>query len=128
MAMATSLKNMDPPMQCPPWPAGFPRSIGSPEILPQQPTLDRPGRQAKKREVAEQEPRYETRDPPYPSGGHAQSVPAIFLAVARCSGLQMSVSKETSRKLTCIKSRHIAVHSRREACKLASKRDTRMMG
>ena len=67
-AMATSLKNMDPPMQSPPWPAGFPRSNASPQVFPQGSTLDRPGRQANRRELPEQEPRYETRDPPYPTG------------------------------------------------------------
>ena len=69
--MATSLKNMDPPMQNPPWPAGFPLPA---HVLSHQASLDRPSRQAKRREVPEQEPRFETREPPYPSGVRVDTV------------------------------------------------------
>lgn len=67
--MATvSLRNLDPPMHHAPFPAGFPLTRESPRILGEGALTDRAVNQQIRKELAEQEPRYETGAPPYPFG------------------------------------------------------------
>ncbi|BDA41219.1 hypothetical protein COCOBI_01-8740 [Coccomyxa sp. Obi] len=67
--MATAaLRNLDPPMYHAPFPAGFPLTRESPRILAEDTPTDRAATQRLRKELAEQEPRYETGVAPYPSG------------------------------------------------------------
>lgn len=68
MAIA-ALRNLDPPMHHAPFPAGFPLTRESPRILGEGALTDRAATQQLRKELAEQEPRYDTGAPPYPSGG-----------------------------------------------------------
>ncbi|EIE26244.1 hypothetical protein COCSUDRAFT_39389 [Coccomyxa subellipsoidea C-169] len=76
MATAT-LRNLDPPMHHAPFPAGFPLTRESPRILGEGALTDRSITQQIRKELAEQEPRYETGVPPYPSGFPRQGVVTI---------------------------------------------------
>ncbi len=51
-----------------PFPAGFPLTRESPRILAEDTLTDRAASQRLRKELAEQEPRYETGVAPYPSG------------------------------------------------------------
>jgi hypothetical protein len=67
--MATaSLRELDPPMHHAPFPAGFPLRGESPRLLAEEVFTDRLAKQQLRKELAEQEPRYENSLPPYPSG------------------------------------------------------------
>ncbi|KAK9916967.1 hypothetical protein WJX75_009324 [Coccomyxa subellipsoidea] len=76
--MATvSLRNLDPPMHHAPFPAGFPLTRESPRILGEGALTDRAVSQQIRKELAEQEPRYETGAPPYPSGFPREGVVTV---------------------------------------------------
>lgn len=67
--MATaSLRELDPPMHHAPFPAGFPLRGESPRLLAEESVTDRSAKHQLRKELAEQEPRYENGRPPYPSG------------------------------------------------------------
>ncbi len=75
-AMATaSLRELDPPMHHAPFPAGFPLRGESPRIMAEDSLTDRSAKQQLRKELAEQEPRYENGRPPYPSGGSVGNPP-----------------------------------------------------
>jgi hypothetical protein len=77
MAMA-SLRELDPPMHHAPFPAGFPLRGESPRILGNEALTDRSAKQQLRKELAEQEPRYENGQPPFPSGAGALSQSRIM--------------------------------------------------
>ncbi len=78
--MATAaLRNLDPPMYHAPFPAGFPLTRDSPRILAEDTLTDRAASQRLRKELAEQEPRYETGVAPYPSG--TENLCAYFLFI-----------------------------------------------